>query len=67
VDRFITGLKALATRLPDKRTGQNIRYTLGDIVLGAFAVFFLQCSSFLARQQALKQRKGAVMRKACSR
>jgi hypothetical protein len=58
VDAFITRLKSLATRLPDKRTGQNIQYTLGDIVLGAFAVFFLQCPSFLARQQALKRRKG---------
>jgi hypothetical protein len=48
VDRFITRLKALSSSLPDKRTGQNIRYTLGDIVQSAFAVFFLQCPSFLA-------------------
>jgi hypothetical protein len=58
VDTFITRLKSLASGLPDKRTGQNIQYTLGDIVLGAFAVFFLQCPSFLARQQALQRRKG---------
>ncbi len=58
VDTFITRLKSLSTRLPDRRTGQNIQYTLDDIVLGAFAVFLLQCPSFLARQQALQRRKG---------
>jgi len=58
VDACITRLKELGSRLPDKRTGQNIRYMLDDIVLGAFAVFFLQCPSFLARQKALKNRLG---------
>lgn len=58
VDACITRLKVLGARLPDKRTGQNIHYMMDDIVLGAFAVFFLQCPSFLARQKALKNRLG---------
>lgn len=58
VEATIARLKALGPQLPDKRTGENCRYTLSDIVLGAFAVFFLQCPSFLARQQAREQRRG---------
>jgi len=58
VDTTIRRLKAVGLQLPDKRTGQNCRYTMSDIVLGAFAVFFLQCPSFLSRQQAQQQRRG---------
>ena len=35
VDASITRQKALGARLPDKRTGQNIRYRMEDIVLRA--------------------------------
>lgn len=45
VDATIARLKALGPQLPDKRTGENCPYTLSDSVLGAFAVFFLQCPS----------------------
>lgn len=58
VDTCVARLKALSAQLPDKRTGQNIQYSLADGVLGAFAVFFLQCPSFLARQTALQNRLG---------
>lgn len=58
VDATIACLKALAPQLPDKRTGENCQYTMSDIVLGVFAVFFLQCPSFLARQQAMQQQRG---------
>ena len=55
---FIARLKALASTLPDPRTGQNTHYTLSDIVLGAFSVFFLQWPSFLSWQQSMKKRAG---------
>lgn len=58
VDAFIVRLKALSDQLPDKRTGQNIKYEMSNIVLSAFAVFFLQSPSFLAWQQAMKKRRG---------
>jgi hypothetical protein len=58
VDDTITRLKALGPQLPDKRRGKNCQYTMSDIVLGAFSVFFLQCPSFLARQQTMEQQRG---------
>jgi len=58
VDATIARLQGLGPQLPDKRTGENCQYTMSDIVLGAFAVFFLQCPSFLARQQAVEQQRG---------
>jgi hypothetical protein len=58
VDASLARLKALSQHLPDKRTGQNCQYEMGDFTLGAFSVFFLQSPSFLARQQALEQHRG---------
>jgi hypothetical protein len=58
VDATLARLRTLGSQLPDKRTGENCQYMMSDIVLGAFAVFFLQCPSFLARQQAMQQRRG---------
>lgn len=58
VDTVIARLKQLAPKLPDKRTGKNCRYTMADIVLGAFSVFFLQCPSFLARQRTIQHQRG---------
>jgi len=58
VDKCIRRLTQLSITLPDKRTGSNIQYQMGDIVKAAFAVFFTQSPSFLARQKALKKSKG---------
>lgn len=58
VDWCITRLTVLSPSLPDKRTGKNIQYQISDIVKAAFAVFFTQSPSFLARQKALKKSKG---------
>ena len=43
---------------PDKRTGNNLTYTIEDIVLSAFSVFFIQSPSFLAYQRTMKKAKG---------
>jgi hypothetical protein len=58
VDQSITRLTKLSASLPDKRKGKNIQYKMGDIVKAAFAAFFTQSPSFLARQKALKKNKG---------
>lgn len=58
VDQSITRLTKLSETLPDKRTGKNIQYQMSDIVKAAFAVFFTQSPSFLARQKTLKKNKG---------
>lgn len=44
--------------LPDVRTGKNKIYEIRDAVLSAFSVFFMQCPSFLAHQNAMHTRKG---------
>jgi len=43
---------------PDKRTGKNLTYTIEDIVLSAFSVFFIQSPSFLAYQRTMKKMNG---------
>ena len=34
------------------------RYSLGDIVLSAFAMFYMQCPSFLEHQRQMQSRQG---------
>ena len=49
-------IRQYCAALPDKRRGRNIKYTMADIGMAAFAVFFTQCSSFLAFQRTLQKR-----------
>lgn len=42
----------------DKRRGKNIRYSLKDIALSAFSVFFTQSPSFLSFQELMKRTQG---------
>src|SRR5512138_4029704 len=58
-DKVIQRLHTVAAALPDRRTGDNTRYSMADIALSAFAVFFTQCPSFLSFQQAMEQARGA--------
>lgn len=44
--------------LPDRRTGDNCKYSMEDIGLGAFSVFFTQSPSFLSHQKTMEQTKG---------
>ncbi len=43
---------------PDQRTGKNLVYRIEDAALGAFAVVYTQCPSFLAHQTVMEQAKG---------
>ncbi len=45
-------------QFPDQRTGKNLVYSIEDAALGAFAVFYTQCPSFLAHQTVMEQAKG---------
>jgi hypothetical protein len=38
-DHLIECLRSVAAALPDRRTGDNTRYSMADIALAAFAVF----------------------------
>ena len=57
-DKMVESLKKAIQTFPDKRTGNNLTYSLVDAALGAFSVFFTQCPSFLAHQKAIEDAKG---------
>ncbi len=57
-DQIIKSLRLAIQSFPDKRTGKNLTYTIEDIVLSAFSVFFIQSPSFLAYQRTMKKTKG---------
>ncbi len=51
-------MRAVADKLPDSRVGDNCKYSMADIALSAFSVFFSQCPSFLSYQQAMEKSRG---------
>lgn len=57
-DHVIRRWRAVVAELPDPRTGKNCSYTMADIALSAFAVFFTQCPSFLSFQQNMEKAHG---------
>lgn len=56
---LLAQVKSGTAVFPDKRTGKNRHYSLEDIVLGAFSVFFTQSPSFLAFQKGMLQARGS--------
>lgn len=57
-DELVGSLRQTLAALPDSRTGDNTKYSMEDIGLSAFSVFFTQSPSFLAAQKTLQQAKG---------
>jgi hypothetical protein len=55
---FILGMRRCAEALPDRRTGSNTSYSMPEILLSAFSVFFTQSPSFLAYQRSMEESKG---------
>src|SRR3954467_12626012 len=53
LEELLSDLKDVCAGLVDKRQGQTCRYTMADIGLAAFSVFFMQSPSFLAHQRTL--------------
>ena len=52
-------LHRLIETLPDQRQPSNAQnYSLADMVLGAFSVFYMQCPSFLEHQRQMASRQG---------
>jgi hypothetical protein len=58
LDGLLGALRRCCETLPDKRTGANTTYSMADIGLAAFSVFFLQSPSFLAHQRQLAEGHG---------
>ena len=46
------------SRLSDLRRGRNVQYSMSDIALTAFSVFFFQSSSYLSHQRQLLEDDG---------
>jgi hypothetical protein len=57
-DQLIERWRCVANQLPDRRTGSNTQFSMADIALSAFAVFFTQCPSFLSFQQNMEKAQG---------
>src|SRR3954465_681279 len=53
LEELLSELKDVCAGLVDKRQGQTCRYTMADIGLAAFSVFFMQSPSFLAHQRTV--------------
>ena len=58
LDRLIGSLRRCCQSLPDIRHGGDARYTMADIGLSAFSLFFMQSPSFLAHQRRLEEGQG---------
>lgn len=57
-DELIGSIRRRLGAFHDRRTGTNKKYTMEDIALSAFSIFYTQCPSFLASQKAMQQNKG---------
>ena len=59
--KFDDVIEALCQRMreiPDPRSGSNTRYSMEQIGMAAFSVFFTQSPSFLSYQTAMQENKG---------
>jgi len=57
-DELISTLRETVVKFPDRRVGENTRYSMTDFALSAFSVFFMQCPSFLDFQRTIGRSKG---------
>src|SRR4051794_16487450 len=58
LDSLLSVVRRCCEGFPDKRTGTNSQYTMADIGLAAFSVFFTQSPSFLDHQRQLETGHG---------
>ena len=54
-EHLLAGLKDLCNTFPDKRKGEGV-YSMADIGMSGFSLFFMQSESFLEYQRALEER-----------
>ena len=55
LDGLLAGLKEVCSGFPDKRKTDAGIYTMADIGLSAFSLFFMQSESFLGHQRSLEE------------
>ena len=58
LESLLCDLKDRCAGLEDKRRTDDCTYTMADIGMGAFSMFFMQSPSFLAHQEALAAGRG---------
>jgi hypothetical protein len=58
LETMLGSLRRCLDGFPDKRRGLNARYSMGDIGMAAFSVFFMQSPSFLAHQRRFEEGYG---------
>src|SRR5882757_5232459 len=54
LDQLLCGLKEACAAFPDKRKSAGV-YSMADIGLSAFSLFFMQSESFLSYQRSLEE------------
>jgi hypothetical protein len=54
LSKLLDGLKAIFASFPDKRKGGEVVYSMTDIAMAAFSLFFMQSESFLSHQRSLE-------------
>jgi hypothetical protein len=57
-DDLLHSLQTFFSRIHDLRDPERVSYSLSDIFISAFALFFLQDSSLLAFQRRTENKKG---------
>jgi len=58
LETLLGSLRRCLDGFPDKRRGINVSYSMGDIGMAAFSVFFMQSPSFLAHQRRFEEGYG---------
>lgn len=58
LEKYIAHLRESCASMDDKRSGANSRYSMADIGMAAFSMFFMQHPSFLAFQRTLHKNTG---------
>jgi hypothetical protein len=68
LESLIDGLKDACAGLPDRRKGplRDGDYTMADIGLSAFSLFFMGSPSFLAHQRKLEEGHAGRIVRPCS-
>ena len=54
LETLLDGVRSACAAFPDKRRGE-VTYSIADIGLSAFSLFFMQSESFLSYQRALEE------------
>lgn len=58
LEKSLEHVRQSCAKMEDKRSGSNSHYSMADIGMAAFSLFFMQHPSFLAFQRALHKNMG---------